>query len=305
MVSFSSPILIPSWAHFHSTRPRLAQLAKTRVGPPSHAVGQELASVLLTNWFPGRILLHTANPGLVSSSGQISSSCFTSCVLFGLSISIFARSEPAVLVLLRFFCCCDSIHPPASVCSNLHARSSVHVLQYTGGQTHIVFSCWRVEHQGGCWCPFVLHSCDQFSLEGVSLSTISAGVRSSAALLQLDFWFGFRSRLQALKSTVKATQQGPTLSYSLLARVLLLVADFCQWCVRIVAGDSPVVLLSYRIESLDNSWSKSFSRGSFPNTPIRCLVKCLRGDKLFFESIFIVDLSCGLASTVQWFCYGF
>jgi hypothetical protein len=102
------------------------------------------------------------------------------------------------------------------------------VLQYTGGQTHIVFSCWRVEHQGGCWCPFVLHCCHQFSLEGVSLSTISAGVRSSAALLQLDFRFGFRSRLQAPKSTVKATQQGPTLSYSLLARVLFLLADFCQ-----------------------------------------------------------------------------
>jgi hypothetical protein len=136
------------------------------------------------------------------------------------SILIFARSEPTVLVLLRFFYCCDFIHPPALICTL--------VLQYTGGQTHIVFSCWRVEHQGGCWCPFVLHCCDQFSLEGVSLSTISAGVRSSAALLQLDFRFGFRSRLQAPKSTVKATQQGPALSYSLLARVLFLLADFCQ-----------------------------------------------------------------------------
>jgi hypothetical protein len=32
-------------------------------------------------------------------------------------------------------------------------------------------------------------------------------------------------------------------------------------------------------------WSKSFSRGSFPNTPTKCSVKCLRGDKLFLESI--------------------
>jgi hypothetical protein len=55
--------------------------------------------------------------------------------------------------------------------------------------------------------------------------------------------------------------------------------------VRIVAGDSPGALLSHRIESLEDLWSKSFSRGSFPNTPTRCSVKCLRGDKLFFESI--------------------
>jgi hypothetical protein len=43
--------------------------------------------------------------------------------------------------------------------------------------------------------------------------------------------------------------------------------------------------LSHRIESLEDLWSKLFSHGSFPNTPTRCSVKCLRGDKLFFESI--------------------
>jgi hypothetical protein len=51
------------------------------------------------------------------------------------------------------------------------------------------------------------------------------------------------------------------------------------------AGWIPGVLLSHRIESLEDLWSKSFSRGSFPNTPIKFSVKCLRGDKLFFESI--------------------
>jgi hypothetical protein len=43
--------------------------------------------------------------------------------------------------------------------------------------------------------------------------------------------------------------------------------------VWIVAGDSPGVLLSHRIESLEDLWSKLFSRGSFLNTPIRCSVK--------------------------------
>jgi hypothetical protein len=42
------------------------------------------------------------------------------------------------------------------------------------------------------------------------------------------------------------------------------------------------VLLSHRIKSLEDLWSKSFSRGSFPNTPTKCSVKCLREDKLFF-----------------------
>jgi hypothetical protein len=43
------------------------------------------------------------------------------------------------------------------------------------------------------------------------------------------------------------------------------------------------VLLSHRIESLEDLWSKSFSRGSFLNTPTKCSVKCLREDKLFFR----------------------
>jgi hypothetical protein len=30
-----------------------------------------------------------------------------------LSILIFAKSELAVLVLFRFFCCCEFVHPPA------------------------------------------------------------------------------------------------------------------------------------------------------------------------------------------------
>jgi hypothetical protein len=59
----------------------------------------------------------------------------------------------------------------------------------------------------------------------------------------------------------------------------------CSHGVKFVAGDSPGVLLSHRIESLENLWSKSFSHGSFPNTPTRCSVKCLRWDKLFFELI--------------------
>jgi hypothetical protein len=33
-------------------------------------------------------------------------------------------------------------------------------------------------------------------------------------------------------------------------------------------------------------------------------VKCLRGDKLFFKSIFVVNLSCSLTSTVPCFRYG-
>jgi hypothetical protein len=46
------------------------------------------------------------------------------------------------------------------------------------------------------------------------------------------------------------------------------------------------VLLSHRIESLEDLWSKSFSRGSFSNTPTRCSVKCLRGYKLFSTRFF-------------------
>jgi hypothetical protein len=47
-----------------------------------------------------------------------------------------------------------------------------------------------------------------------------------------------------------------------------------------------VFVLSHRIKSLEDLWSKLFSRGSFSNTSIKCSVKYLRGDKLFFESIY-------------------
>jgi hypothetical protein len=52
-----------------------------------------------------------------------------------------------------------------------------------------------------------------------------------------------------------------------------------------------VNLLSHRIESLENLWSQLFSGGSFSNTPSKCSVKFPRGDKLFSESIGVVDLS--------------
>jgi hypothetical protein len=75
-------------------------------------------------------------------------------------------------------------------------------------------------------------------------------------------------------------------------------------CLWIVVGWKPVLLLSHQIKSLKDSWSKSFFHSSFTNTRTSCSVKCLRGDKLFFELIFIIDLSCGLTSTVSCFRYG-
>jgi hypothetical protein len=45
--------------------------------------------------------------------------------------------------------------------------------------------------------------------------------------------------------------------------------------------------------------------GGFLNAPIRSSVKWLRGYKLFFDLVFIVDLARGLASTVPCFRYGF
>jgi hypothetical protein len=77
--------------------------------------------------------------------------------------------------------------------------------------------------------------------------------------------------------------------------------DFLLVFVRIVAGDSPGVPLSHHIESLEDLWSKSFSRGSFSNTLTMCSVKCLRGDKLVLSRVFVVDLSCGLTSTFPYF----
>jgi hypothetical protein len=65
------------------------------------------------------------------------------------------------------------------------------------------------------------------------------------------------------------------------------------------------LLLSRRSKKkLEDSRSKSFSHGSFSNTPTRCSVKCLSGDKLFLSRVFVVDLLCCLVSTPQCLCYG-
>jgi hypothetical protein len=42
-----------------------------------------------------------------------------------------------------------------------------------------------------------------------------------------------------------------------------------------VAGETPVLLLSCRIEKLKVLQFESVSRGDFPNAPSRCLVKCM------------------------------
>jgi hypothetical protein len=64
----------------------------------------------------------------------------------------------------------------------------------------------------------------------------------------------------------------------------------------------PGVLLSHRIESVENLWSKLFSEGSFSNTPSKYSVKCPRGDKLFSESFCVVGLSHDHTSTFS--CVG-
>jgi hypothetical protein len=60
----------------------------------------------------------------------------------------------------------------------------------------------------------------------------------------------------------------------------------------------PGVLLSHRIESVKNLWSKLFSEGSFSNTSSKYSVKCPRGDKLFSESFRVVGLSHDDTSTI-------
>jgi hypothetical protein len=65
-----------------------------------------------------------------------------------------------------------------------------------------------------------------------------------------------------------------------------------------------VLLLSYRIKKLEDSWFKLLFRSDFLNTPTRYSVKCIRGHKLFFDSIFIVDLGRGLASSIPCFHCG-
>jgi hypothetical protein len=54
----------------------------------------------------------------------------------------------------------------------------------------------------------------------------------------------------------------------------------------------------------EDSWFKSLSYGDFLNTPIRCSVKYLRGYKLSFDLIFIVDLARVPTSTVSCFYCG-
>jgi hypothetical protein len=71
----------------------------------------------------------------------------------------------------------------------------------------------------------------------------------------------------------------------------LLRVDYLQ----VIAG----CVSSLCVESLEDLWSKLFSRSSFSNTPTKCSVKCPRGDKLFLSRVFIVYLAGGLISTSQ------
>jgi hypothetical protein len=68
-------------------------------------------------------------------------------------------------------------------------------------------------------------------------------------------------------------------------------------CVKFIAGWIPGVLLSHRIDSLEDLCSKLFSRSSFSDTSTKCSVKCLRGDKLFLSRVLVVDLLCDLISS--------
>jgi hypothetical protein len=62
---------------------------------------------------------------------------------------------------------------------------------------------------------------------------------------------------------------------------------------QVIAG----CVSSHRVKSLEDLWSKLFSRSSFSNTLTKCSVKCPRGDKLFLSRVFVVYLLCGLIST--------
>jgi hypothetical protein len=64
----------------------------------------------------------------------------------------------------------------------------------------------------------------------------------------------------------------------------------------------PSMILESPINRLEDLRFKLFSNGCFPNAPTRCSVKCLKVYKLFFDLIFIVDLTYGLASTISCFC---
>jgi hypothetical protein len=55
-------------------------------------------------------------------------------------------------------------------------------------------------------------------------------------------------------------------------------------------------------QKLKDLWFKSLFHGDFLNVPTRCSVKCLCGYKLFFDSIFVVDLVRGLTDIDLCFC---
>jgi hypothetical protein len=68
-------------------------------------------------------------------------------------------------------------------------------------------------------------------------------------------------------------------------------AIFCEVSCELLQKLFAVLISSHRTKRLEDSWFKSLSCGNFPNTPTRCSVKCLKGYKLFFELISIVDLT--------------
>jgi hypothetical protein len=61
------------------------------------------------------------------------------------------------------------------------------------------------------------------------------------------------------------------------------------------------MILESPAKRLEDLWFKLLSRSDFLNALIRCSVKCLRGYKLFFDSIYVVDLARILISTVLCF----
>jgi hypothetical protein len=81
-------------------------------------------------------------------------------------------------------------------------------------------------------------------------------------------------------------------------------ADFLWILVWIIAGSHPGLFLSYRIEKLEVSWFELLLCDDFLNTHVRCLMKCLWGNILSFDPIFIASLSRVRASTVSCFHWG-
>jgi hypothetical protein len=56
---------------------------------------------------------------------------------------------------------------------------------------------------------------------------------------------------------------------------------FVPAVIRTVAGGGSVLFLSPRIKRLEFSLSELYFHDGFPNTPVRCSVKCVRGLELF------------------------